>query len=1216
VRHHSATSNRAQAGRLGSCLLALTLATLGLVMLFGAGTAPAVVIRPEIATFGADGTSGSLLEKSGPTALDRNADRLFVGADGPTPGIFGFDASGSFPLPVLSGLSPIPAPAPEPGQSPGLAIDNTALPSAGNIYYAADNSGAISYVYGFDKTGAPLGGNFPINPRISPGTPDPGKIALAGTICEPAVDSAGNLWVANYGLARLLKYNSAGVFQTSISTSGQDVFPCNIAFDSNDDLYVGSGARPTWKYTAASGYSSATEFDSGRAVAIAVDPATHHVFIAHQGGDISEFDGDGAVVSRFAIEVPEVSPKISNLAVKGLAFDGEHDRLYASDAGNARVRVFGAGLTYPDLSLGVASGVDNTSANVAGTLSAQGLALSDCRFEYVTEAAFGASGFSDLSTGGSAPCSPVAGSIPADSATHPVGGTLTGLARSTSYRYRLLASNVNGSIATFSDSFETFGPALAETTGSPVRTMTSARLDSRVSPSRAATTYHFEYGTQGPCDANPCISTEPHSAGSGNQFVLVSQLIQGLEPGTTYHYRVIADNGNPDGRAVGEDMTLETFGDEVPLSHGPLPGPTGSDRAWELVSAPDTGGNPVGVLFAPGAAAISDSGNRAIYGVAGGTPLSESGTAGTRLFAERTPSGWQTKKILPSREEAQGPSWKDPGGPSDLSALVMENDYGGKFGDFSIWRLRPDTSPEKLYGPSDSGIRGAGKGFGLLLVSDDASRALIAMQGPQDPDHPAAPGTNNLYDVSSGPPRLISLMPDDTPPACGVIESTNGGPGISVAPARSTHWVSADGAFAFFPSEGNNCGGPQRLYLRDIEAETTTLLSASTFSGPECDAYLIKSTPDAAFFYTQSRLTAEDVEPEACAGSFGEGGDVYRYDLGDGSLDCATCLAGFGAGIIFSTTASDTGRQIGIADDGSRIYFTSRNRLLPGAPKSGGTYRLLNGDLAYVGSFGFVGDFGGSELKSGDGSVVVFRSESQTLNAQGGQQNGGTLQYYRYDDLDHSLVCLSCPAGGSLPRGGVGDLLGRPQPGANIRLMSENGENIAFGTPTPLVPADQNTAGAGQNSEAGTDIYEWRAGKLMLVSDGLINWPGDEFPKIRGITPSGHDIFFTAATQYTPDALDGYSRLYDARIGGGFEFPVPPKPCSLEVCQGTPKGTPEEAPPGTTSFRGPDNVAKPARTVCAKPKRKVRRGGKTRCVKPIRKKHSRQRANHHRRAGR
>ena len=129
--------------------------------------------------------------------------------------------------------------------------------------------------------------------------------------------------------------------------------------------------------------------------------------------------------------------------------------------------------------------------------------------------------------------------------------------------------------------------------------------------------------------------------------------------------------------------------------------------------------------------------------------------------------------------------------------------------------------------------------------------------------------------------------------------------------------------------------------------------------------------------------------------------------------------------------------------------------------------------------------------------------------------------------------------------------------------------DFAFATPSALVGADQNTASAGQNPEAGNDVYEWRDGRALLVSDGLTDWPTRGAPQVASISPSGRDLFFMEAAQLTPDALDGYQRLYDARIGGGIEFTATPGPCPLEVCQGTPKGTPEESAPGTAPSPAP-----------------------------------------------
>jgi hypothetical protein len=132
----------------------------------------------------------------------------------------------------------------------------------------------------------------------------------------------------------------------------------------------------------------------------------------------------------------------------------------------------------------------------------------------------------------------------------------------------------------------------------------------------------------------------------------------------------------------------------------------------------------------------------------------------------------------------------------------------------------------------------------------------------------------------------------------------------------------------------------------------------------------------------------------------------------------------------------------------------------------------------------------------------------------------------------------------------------------------------------------------------------------MLITDGLTAW---QFPPgVSGFSPSGRDLYFTAAARLTPDALDAYNRIYDARLGGGIDFPEVPKPCPLEVCQGTPKGAPEEQAPGSGSFAGPGN--KPAARGC--PKGKARRQG--RCVKKAKagKRRQHRNASHDRRAHR
>lgn len=1160
-----------------------------------------VLSHPLVASFGNDGSADTAFSSSlDQLAFNQSTRRLFA-LDRGLPGLYGFDASSPPAYSALSGLAPLST-APM-GARAGLAVDNTALDSAGNLYLVSTQSGLI---YGFDSTGAPLGGAFPVDTTVTPGGPDGSPAAL----CGAAVDSTGNVWIANRSTSRILKFSSAGAsLPGSIDTSAQSTQGlglCGLAFDSSDNLYVDMDGV-VWRYSAASSYSAATLIDgsAGRFQesipqigGIAVDRSNDHLYVSHwnsengQGGKtiysnwVDEFDAAGNFVDEFAAGAADSQ-------ATGIAVDETNHYLYLSDASSKRILVLAPGAILPEVEIGPVSVTANTTATLSGKVGTQQIALSDCHFEYVSEVAFGLGGFSDLSSGGSAPCSPAFGSIPLDFTTHSVTGSAIGMTANTDYRVRLVAANANGVSASADAEFTTPSRPIVETTGAPIRTATSAQLGGRVDPRNATTTYFFEYGNQGPCDANPCTQTEAMPAGSGHLSELVSEEIGELQPNTTYHYRLAADNGNSDGVAVGADMTVTTRVGEAPLSHGHFPGPAGSDRAWELVSAPESGGNPV-----EGADVISDDGSRAVWGLGGGSPLTDIGGF-SYLYSERTASGWQASRAYPSRAQLVGPNWHPPTGSHDLSSFTALN-YTIS-GAYALFRITPGSPAVMLHSvPTEQQFTG------LDLTSDNGSRSLMATSGDDaDPAHPVSPGTNNIFDVTTpGSPHLASLLPGNVVPVCGTTQtlSSQSSPyNVNGGATSSSHFLTPDGERFFFMSEGNDCTSQPQLYMRDFGAAETKLLSGSPVSGPQCGAGFIKSVPGAAFFWSKSRLVAEDTAPQNCSDETADG-DIYRYDLRDGSRRCVTCVvAGADADVL--VPGFQTWRFL-LADDGSRAYFTSARRLLPGA-STPGAYRvdIESGELAYVGSPGPQA-IGIQDALTPDGSVLFFSSSDPSLNPLGGGAgNAGTAQLYRYDDNDRSLVCVSCPRDGSAPRGDASE------PGG---LVADDG-TFAFSTPTPLLAADQNTAGPGQGISRGTDAYEWRDGRLLLVSDGLTDWPGpDAAPRVKGITPSGKDILFIAATQYTSDALDDFLRLYDARIGGGIEFPPPRPPCPLEVCQGTPRGAPEEQAPGTGTFAGPGGATKPSSASCRKGK--VRRKGRCVAKKPSRK--HRSRANHNRRNAR
>jgi hypothetical protein len=535
-------------------------------------------------------------------------------------------------------------------------------------------------------------------------------------------------------------------------------------------------------------------------------------------------------------------------------------------------------------------------------------------------------------------------------------------------------------------------------------------------------------------------------------------------------------------------------------------------------------------------------------------------------MAERTSNGWQNVDDLPDRAELLGTLFLPPVGSSDLSKVFLFN--GGPKG--ATWfRINWDSGYEKLYEPGNT--------YGSYYeASADGTRLIMKLNGSPDPAHPAGPNPN-LYDVSSGTPKMVSLLPDGTVPGCGVESPQPSNPALpDGSPSRSAGWVSADGARVVFPSEGNSCDNRFQLYLRDLTDQSTRLVSAPAISGPTCRAEFIKGVDGAVFFWTQSRLAAGDDAVSNC-GETG-GGDVYRFDIEDGGLDCITCISPAVHADLPEVQRHSSGR-VAVADDGSRVYFRSPNRLLQGAATPG-FYRVqvATGNVRFIAPAGSadVGDIANrGEAISPDGSVIIFRSDAAGLNPLHGSNNGGTFQYYRYDDSDRSLVCVSCPSDGSAPVANVPEeLVGSvDQAGPNLNPLDERGD-FAFVTPTALVSADQNTARGGQGAFAGADVYEWRDGRLFLVTTGSTQWPGSGvIPTISGITPSGHDLFFMAAEQLTADAIDGFTRLYDARVGGG--FPAPPaadESCIGAQCPEPPVGQP--APPagaGAAAFAGPEN---------------------------------------------
>jgi hypothetical protein len=154
-----------------------------------------------------------------------------------------------------------------------------------------------------------------------------------------------------------------------------------------------------------------------------------------------------------------------------------------------------------------------------------------------------------------------------------IGATIeaTGLQPSTEYRYRLFAESEDAEGAEHASDLEKGGPPPAEgsfttrpnavpqaATGAATAVgATSATIAGSVDPDGQPATYAFELGVDDGA-ATQYVAVSSGSAGEGTTFVTRELQLTGLQPGTTYAYRIKIASGY--GSALGATDTFTTAG--------------------------------------------------------------------------------------------------------------------------------------------------------------------------------------------------------------------------------------------------------------------------------------------------------------------------------------------------------------------------------------------------------------------------------------------------------------------------------------------------------------------------------------------------------------------------------------------------------------------------------------------------------------------------------
>jgi hypothetical protein len=545
-----------------------------------------------------------------------------------------------------------------------IAIDESGTSSNGNFYVTSN--GVNDLVRGYAADGTPLPG-FPVS---IPG------------VCGLTVAPDGHVWVASRELGAYGELTAGGNPTGRILTVGAKEGSCQIAIDSAGNFYVAKGLHVA-KYDSSIhfvgnlGAGDYTGFGGRSTPLLSFDRANDTLFELSAAGSFAEnslvtqVDSAGNPITTFGGPDPaHFSYEGLGKNARDLAVDPQTHKVYVLKEGE--VNVFSrdpSTVTVPTSSATGVKDLTGASATLTGTVDPDGIDTTDCHFEWGTSV----ESFGVVYTE-TVPCSE--GNVFAGgSGENVVTASIGGLKKGSVYHFRLSAENANGIAGVSKDSeFTASDPPLLSGESTGKITTDTARIGFGVNTNGADSTYHVEigtdtnYGASFPVPDPTAAATRPIGVRGEEIEVILepqakSQEVSGLQPGTLYHYRVVAEN--PAGVVEGDDHTFRTFalpgtiGDSCPNAQARQQTSASGlldCRAYELVSAADTGGYDVRSDLSPGVRALVTSpsaSDTALYSMRSGTIPGVAGHPTNRgadpYLATRGANGWSTRYVgLPS----------------------------------------------------------------------------------------------------------------------------------------------------------------------------------------------------------------------------------------------------------------------------------------------------------------------------------------------------------------------------------------------------------------------------------------------------------------------------------------------------------------------------------------------------------------------------------------
>lgn len=922
----------------------------------------------------------------------------------------------------------------------------------------------------------------------------------------------------------------------------------------------------------------------------------------HRGGFEEASKAPCAPAGPFSGNTAEaVSAELSGLTVGTkyryrLVGENENGRL-GSDENGSEPKGAPSFETLPVVTVhtGKASELTATSARLNATIAPEGVALTECFFEYGKFEANEPNHYSSK-----APCvDPDAGEVGIGDEPVPVHADIGGLTTNTGYHFRIVANTALGPAFGADVKFETIGkPRILSQEVSEISESGATVLGS-IHPGGVSTTYFVEYLTKAAFDESGFATAIklPEAGeviGSGQEAVAVSQKLSGLAPGITYVFRITATND--EGTVSETEASFRTY----PPSSAGLP----DGRAYEEVTpatpqeknASNLFGNELDVLYA------SPDGDATTYYSIGGAGDTESSVEYPIYVGRRGANGWSSAGINPP--SSTGTIAAILAYTEDLSGAYVEAGNGGAPNGIYLHELNGDLMTIASGFPEPELDPGA---FPTTIDSEAGNLMLFESFAKLTPD--AVEDVPNLYlwDKSSGEITLAGVLPNGTTPTAGAFAGPwnwLGGDPTVRSKFYTKDTLTRDGSKVFFTTLDT-----KQIYMRENPASPsakTVQISASQKTngsgpggtdpnGPQPATYL-GATPSGSFVFFKS---SEELTDGANTGAKDEWEDLYRYDTASGELEDLTP----------AKKASGAARVLGLGGtsaDGTYAYFVAEGALAKGAEAGHqnvyvwheGRIEFITRVSSQLGDEIWVNTRYSGSLKgqkalrvTPDGRTIAFLSEFEYPEFK----TKGQREIYRWEYEGDGLQCLSCsPTGQPAQKGAALQhvieyaLSPSPHQAVATRNLSPDGKRMFFSTEEALVNGDVNGV---------EDVYEWEAngkgsctseeqngGCLFLISTGTSPEPS----YFSDASESGDDVFFFTTQQLVGQDRDELSDVYDARVDGGLasQNPVSVRPCEGEGCLGAGTSAAEAQQRGTSTFAGPGNEKQKAKKKKSKKKKR------------------------------